>query len=181
MLLTNLPHMERKILQVGMQGPAGSMHRCRTGCAPLQPHPGRAPGFHCLYRVHLLSVHFGNHLIWHMPECTTMVPNCTVKWSGQLTFKVLFLTSWVPKVRARVQRLSKKNVKVLVAQSCPTLCDPIDLEPVRLLCPWISPGKNTGVGYHSLFQGIFPIQRLSPGLLYRKQILYHWATEEVQF
>ena len=47
-----------------------------------------------------------------MPECTTTVPNCTVKWSGQLTFKLLFLTSWVPKLRARVQRLSKKNVKV---------------------------------------------------------------------
>ena len=25
-----------------------------------------------------------------------------------------------------------------------------------LLCPWDSPGKNTGVGCHALFQGIFP-------------------------
>ena len=25
----------------------------------------------------------------------------------------------------------------------------------RLLCPWDSPGKNTGVGYHALLQGIF--------------------------
>ena len=24
--------------------------------------------------------------------------------------------------------------------------------PVRLLCPWDSPGKNTGVGCHALFQ-----------------------------
>ena len=28
----------------------------------------------------------------------------------------------------------------------------------RLLCPWNSPGKNTGVGSHSLLQGIFPNQ-----------------------
>ena len=28
----------------------------------------------------------------------------------------------------------------------------------RLLCPWNSLGKNTGVGSHSLLQGIFPIQ-----------------------
>ena len=26
----------------------------------------------------------------------------------------------------------------------------------RLLCPWDSPGKNTGVGCHALLQGIFP-------------------------
>ena len=30
--------------------------------------------------------------------------------------------------------------------------------PTRLLCPWNSPGKNTGVGSHSLLQGIFPTQ-----------------------
>ena len=35
-------------------------------------------------------------------------------------------------------------------QSCPTLCDPT--EPTRLRCPWDSPGKNTGVGCHFLFQ-----------------------------
>ena len=28
--------------------------------------------------------------------------------------------------------------------------------PTRLLHPWDSPGKNTGVGRHSLLQGIFP-------------------------
>ena len=32
---------------------------------------------------------------------------------------------------------------VLVAQSCPTLWDPVDC---RRLCPWDSPGKTTGVG-----------------------------------
>ena len=37
-------------------------------------------------------------------------------------------------------------------QLCPTLCDPIDWQPTRLLCPWDSPGKNTGVGCHFLLQ-----------------------------
>ena len=38
-------------------------------------------------------------------------------------------------------------------QSCLTLCDPIDVwQPTRLLCPWDSPGKNTGVGCHFLLQ-----------------------------
>ena len=42
-----------------------------------------------------------------------------------------------------------------------------------LLCPWDSPGKNTGVGSHSLLQGIFPNQELNPGLLHYRWILYH--------
>ena len=40
------------------------------------------------------------------------------------------------------------------------------------LCSWNSPGKNTGVGSHSLLQGIFPIQGSNPGLLHYRQILY---------
>ena len=35
------------------------------------------------------------------------------------------------------------------------------------------PGKNTGVGCHSLLQGIFPTQGLNSGLLHCRQILYH--------
>ena len=46
----------------------------------------------------------------------------------------------------------KVCVCVLVTQSCLTLCDPMD--PTRLLCLWNSPGKNTGVGFHSLLQNL---------------------------
>ena len=35
---------------------------------------------------------------------------------------------------------------------------PHGLQPARLLCPWDSPGKNTGVGHHALLQGIFLTQ-----------------------
>ena len=81
-----------------------------------------------------------------------------------------------------------------VAQSCPTLCDPIDgsppsylfytcesescsvlsdsLPPHGLCSPWNSPGQNTGVGSLSLLQGIFPTQGLNPGLPHCRQILY---------
>ena len=37
------------------------------------------------------------------------------------------------------------------------------LQPARLLCPWDSPGKNTGAGCHSFLQGIFPAQGSNPG------------------
>ena len=50
---------------------------------------------------------------------------------------------------------------------------PHGLQPTRLLCPWNSPGKNTGVGSHSLLQRIFSTQESNPGLLHCRQILYH--------
>ena len=51
-----------------------------------------------------------------------------------------------------------------------TLCDPMDCRPV--LCPWNSPGKNTGVGCHFLLQEIFPTQELNPGLSHCRQTLH---------
>ena len=55
---------------------------------------------------------------------------------------------------------------VLCAVLCPfsrvRLLRPCGLQPTRLLCPWDSPGKNTGVGCHALPQGIFLIQGIKP-------------------
>ena len=45
-------------------------------------------------------------------------------------------------------------------------------DSTRLLCPWESPGKNTGVDSCSLLQGIFPTQGSNPGLPYCRWILY---------
>ena len=50
---------------------------------------------------------------------------------------------------------------------------PHSLQPARHLCPWDSPGKNTGLGGHFLPRGIFPTQGSNPGLLHCRQILYH--------
>ena len=61
----------------------------------------------------------------------------------------------------------------LVIQSCPTLCDPMDFSPAGSSVHGYSPGQNTGVGCHSLLQGIFPNQGSNPGLSHCKQILYH--------
>ena len=49
---------------------------------------------------------------------------------------------------------------------------PHGLQPVRLLSPWDSPGKNIGVGFHFLLQGIFLTQGLNPSLLDCRQTLY---------
>ena len=46
-------------------------------------------------------------------------------------------------------------------------------QPARLLCPWNFPCENTGVGNHSLLQGIYQTQGSNLGLLHCGQILYH--------
>ena len=43
---------------------------------------------------------------------------------------------------------------------------PYRLYPTRLLCPWDSPGKNTGVGCHFFLQGIFLPQGLNLSLFH---------------
>ena len=43
----------------------------------------------------------------------------------------------------------------------------------RLLRPWDSPSRNTGVGCHFLLQEIFPTQGSNLGLSYCRQTLYH--------
>ena len=88
-----------------------------------------------------------------------------------------------------------------VAQSCPTLSDPMDCSlpgssvhgifqarvlewgaiyiqitsypnVSRLYSPWNSPGQNTGLGNISLLQRIFPTQGSNPDLPQCRQILY---------
>ena len=58
------------------------------------------------------------------------------------------------------------------AQSCLTLCDPMDYT-----VPWNSPGQNTGVGTCSLLQGIFPTQGSKPGLPRYRRILYQLSQQ----
>ena len=60
----------------------------------------------------------------------------------------------------------------LVAQSYPTLCDPMDCSLPGSCVHRDSPGNNTGVGSGSLLQGISPTQGLNPGLPHCRQILY---------
>ena len=56
---------------------------------------------------------------------------------------------------------------VCVCQVASVMSDslqPYGVQPTSLLGPWDSPGKNTGVGCHSLLQGLFPTQGSNPHL-----------------
>ena len=49
------------------------------------------------------------------------------------------------------------------------------LQAVRFLCPWNFPGKNTGVGFHFLFQRVFSTQGSNLCLLH----LLHWQMDSL--
>ena len=110
---------------------------------------------------------------WPKPNSSFFHKNlCLTSWSG---------TTIYPGAWTRLSGVTHDSSPVLLSyadshaqslQSCLTLCDPMDYSPLVSFCPWGSPGKNTGVGCHVLFQGIFPTQEVNPHLLHWRQILY---------
>ena len=67
---------------------------------------------------------------------------------------------------------SESEVKVLVAQLCPTLCNPMDGSPPGSSVHGILQARIL-VGSHSLLQGIFLTQGSDTVLLQFRQILSH--------
>ena len=72
------------------------------------------------------------------------------------------------------------NTCILVAQSCPTLCDPMDYKPTRRHRPWNSPSKSTEVCSPFPLEGLFPIYESNPGLLHCRWIHYHLSHQGSQ-
>ena len=70
------------------------------------------------------------------------------------------------------------TIVVVQSPSCVRFLRSHGLQPARLLCPWDSPGKNTGVGCCFFLQEIFLTQALNPGLLHCRQILYQLSYKE---
>ena len=67
------------------------------------------------------------------------------------------------------------HLKILIIESHSVVSD--SLRPHGLYRPWNSPGQNTGVGSYFLPKGIFPTQRLNPGLSHCRRILYHLSQQ----
>ena len=73
---------------------------------------------------------------------------------------------FIPKTATLTDASQYVRVKPL---RCPTVATPWTVAH-QVLCPWDSPGQNTGVGCHALLQGIFLTQKLTPCLV----CLLHW-------
>ena len=68
---------------------------------------------------------------------------------AKITLKLMFTGKIAILVWSKIYMCTCLHAKLL--QSCQTL-QPYGLWPTRLLCPWDSPGKNTGVACHFLLQ-----------------------------
>ena len=67
--------------------------------------------------------------------------------------------------------------------SCSIMSDslwPHGLQPARLLCPWVFPVKNTGVGSHFLLQGSFWPRDWTQVSCTTGRFFTIWATREAQ-
>ena len=95
-------------------------------------------------------------------------------WKIPWTEKVGGLQSMWSQSQTQVsnkQHRSSNKGSLKVAQSCPTLCNPVDCTLPGFSCPWDPPGKNTGARYHFLLQGIFQMQGSNLGLAHWRQTL----------
>ena len=84
-------------------------------------------------------------------------------------FRLKFINAWLSIKHIMMNSLLYN----LYSLSCLTLCDPMDCSLPGSSVHEDSLGKNTGVGCHGPFQGIFPIQGSDPGLPHCRWILYH--------
>ena len=91
------------------------------------------------------------HLPLEYPSHTP--PLSHPSWSSQSTKLSSCAKQQLPTSYVFTHACVQVCVSVSVTQSCPVLCSPMGYSPARLLCPCNSPGKNTGVGSHSLLQG----------------------------
>ena len=110
-------------------------------------------------------------------RCTQLDPvcNCLGSW-GKLNYESKKFISNLNFPILYPQPLQSFSLcmccAVLVAQSCLTLCDPMNYSPPESFVHGDSPDKSTGVGSPSLLQGIFPTQESNQGILHCRWILY---------
>ena len=78
------------------------------------------------------------------------------------------------------QRVMPKEVECLGAQSCSTLCDPLDCSTPVSSVHGDSLGKNTGEGCHALFQGSSQPRDRTHVSCIAGRFFIVWATRQAQ-
>ena len=74
----------------------------------------------------------------------------------------------------------ESEIKVLVAPSCATLCNPMDCSPLDFSVHGILQARILGWVAIPFSRGIFPAQGLNLGLLCCRQILYHLSSQVLE-
>ena len=140
--------------------------------------PGKNPGVGCHFLLQCMKVDSEREVAQSCPTLSDPMDCSLLGSSFHGIFQARVLEWGV--IAFSVWYLSKSIIWAFSNYSCmSSVCSvssdslwPHGLSSARLLCPWDSPDKNTGVGCHSLLQGIFPTQESNLGLLHCRQILY---------
>ena len=93
--------------------------------------------------------------------------SCRISWSSFLN-KNIWLLHFISNICFKEQAFLISDFPIQPGCSRSVMSDslrPLGLQPARLLHPWDSPGKNTGVGCHALLQGVFLTQGSNQSLL----------------
>ena len=127
----------------------------------------------CHFHYHYSCWHYGHryHTISFYPRTKTLT---SLQWSQTL------FDFFGDDENSATYNYSRLGAEICICSSVRSFCvscsvvfnslQPHGLYLTRLLCPWNSPGKNAGVGCHSLLQGIFLTQGLNLCLF----CLLHW-------
>ena len=157
-----------------MKSSDGKESACNLGDPELWRSPGEGNGYPLHYSC--LENSMREELVaGYSPQWQRVRHDWPTNTSLQPQWSLVFIQRRWCSVYGRTGR-----VVVSVTQSHPTLRNPMDCSLNRLLCPWNSLAKNTGVGKHSLLQRIFSTKRVNTGLQHCRQILYHCTIWEAQ-
>ena len=100
---------------------------------------------------------------WHAASLWGDKESETTEWLNWTELKTILTIQIINESNTKYSRHLKNIISFEESDS---------LWPHGLHSPWNSPGQNTGVGSHSLLQGIFPTQGSNPGLPHCSWILY---------
>ena len=110
-------------------------------------------------------------IIWHIQLWSMLCGSPDVRYIFGEMDTHIFMAEFLHCSPETIRALMIGYVCILSRFSLSDSYQPDGLSPIRLLCPWDSPGKNNGVGFHALLQGISPTQWLNPALSHCRWIL----------
>ena len=124
-----------------------------------------------------LSRVLSNTTIQHLPLFSAQFSLWSTFTSYMITGNTITLTTWTCVGKVISLLFNTLSVKVSKCASHLVMSDslrPHRLQSTRLLCPWDSPGKNTGVGCHSLLQENTLSRFVVLSFPRRKHLLISW-------
>ena len=172
------------------------------GSVPCFPGRLEVLGSHFLLSRHFLAVFLlGDNLFRSLAPCPAIIqpaghqghfprPGPQVRWLCGISLELSFL---ICEMGLKAPTLPTEQVLFPLISQCSGLVErmcvlspsvmsdslsPYGVQPARLLCPWDSPGKNTGVGCQALPQGIFLLRdgtRVSYVSCIGRRVLYHYC------